>query len=300
MLLDRKIWSIASGKGGTGKTVISAGIAVHLADLGFKVALVDLDLGCANLHTCFGVERPKATLSDFIERRAEHVEEVAVDTNVTNLRLICGAIDPIDAAQIKYQQKRRIIRQLNTLEADLVILDIATGSGLTQIELFCASDLGALVVLPEPPSIENAYRLLRMFYFHQIREIPGWKKFEKSLGDDAMDDFTSPVSFLKKVEEKDPRWSDRIKSRLETFTPGFIVNMARAKEDRDLGADISLVCRRYFGINAPFLGAVEYDDCVWQAVKHKKPVMLDYPHSRPSRSIRQITETLLSLSRRRT
>ena len=300
MLLDRKIWAIASGKGGTGKTVIAASMAAHLADLGFRVMLVDADLGCANLHTCFGKEKPPATLADFIERRADHIEEVALETGIPNLRLISGALDPVDASLIRYQQKRRIIRQLHTLDADVVILDIATGATLTQVELFCASDLGCLVVLPEPSAVDNAYRLLRMLYFFLIRELPGWKKFERRLPPAIAGNTPSPVRLLGEVEKADPEWAERIKRRMENFNPAIIINQARAKEDRDLGPQMRMVGKRYFGLDMPFLGAIEFDDCVWQSARHKKPVLLDYPHSRPSRSIRQVTETLLSISRRKT
>jgi flagellar biosynthesis protein FlhG len=299
MILDRKIWAIASGKGGTGKTVIAASMAAHLADLGFRVMLVDADLGCANLHTSFGKDRPSATLADFIERRTEHIEEVALETGIPNLRLISGALDPVDASQIRYQQKRRIIRSLTTLDADVVILDVATGATLTQVELFCASDLGCLVVLPEPGAVDNAYRLLRMLYFFIVRELPGWKKFERRLPANARDNSPSPLRLLQEVDALDPEWAERIKKRMESFNPGIIINQARSKEDRELGPQMRIVGKRYFGLDLPFLGTIEYDDCVWQSARHKKPLLLDYPHSRPSRSIRQVTETMLTLSRRR-
>ncbi len=299
MLLDRKIWAIASGKGGTGKTVISASMAIHLADLGFRTVLVDVDLGCANLHTCFGMERPSASITDFIERRTEHIEEVALETGIPNLKLISGALDPVDAAMIRYQQKRRIIRQLNTMEADLVILDIATGANLTQVELFLAADLGALITTPEPMSVENFYRLLHMIYFHRVREIPGWKKFEKTLPENLLDGTTCPAKFLADLDKVGRDWREKVEKRMENFAPGIIVNQVRAQEDRELGPDIKLVCKRFFNLDMAYLGSVEHDDCVWQAVKHRKPVLLDYAHSRPSRSIRQITEAMLSISRRR-
>jgi flagellar biosynthesis protein FlhG len=300
MLLDRKIWAVASGKGGTGKTILAASMAVHLADLGFKVMLVDVDLACANLHTLLGMEWPPMTLADFIERRVENIEDVAVPTEVPNLRLIVGALDPIEAALIRYQQKRRIMRQLNTLAEDVVILDLATGASLTQVELFQAAELGAFVILPEPTAIENAYRLLRMLYFHRIRELPGWKKFERNLPPKLMGNTTPPVEFLEEVDRLNPKWSRAIGRRMETFNPGLVINQARTKEDRELGPAVSLVTKRYFGLDTPFLGAIEYDECVLQAGRHRKPVLLDYPHSRPSRSIRQITENLLSMARRRT
>jgi flagellar biosynthesis protein FlhG len=300
VLLDRKIWAIASGKGGAGKTLLAASMAAHLADLGFRAVLVDADLGCANLHTCFGIEKPALTLADFIDRRTEHIEDVALETGIPNLRLISGALDPVDASHIRYQQKRRIIRQLSTLEADVVILDIATGATLTQVELFAAADLGSLVIVPEPTAVENSYRLLRMIYFYRVREMQGFSKMEKRLPPEIKDGAVSPIRFLLEAEKLDPKWAERIRKRMENFNPGLVVNMARTKEDRDLGPEIRLVLKRYFGLEAAFLGAIEYDDCVWEAVRHRKPVILDYPHSRPSRSIRQVTEALLSISRRKT
>lgn len=300
MLLDRKIWALASGKGGTGKTMIAASMGVHLANLGFRTVLVDADLGNANLHTCFAVERPPLSLSDFIERKTEHIDEVALETGVANLRLISGALDPVDAALIRYQQKRRIIRQLNTMEADLAILDIATGASLTQVELLLAADLCALVTVPEPTAIENLYRLLRMIYFHRVRELTGWKKFERTLPPELMAAGVSPAEFLMRVGEIDREWAERISKRSESFAPGIIINQVRTKEDRELGYEMKLALKRYFNLELVFLGAIENDDCVWQSVKHRKPVILDYPHSRPSRALRQITEAMLSISRRKT
>ena len=108
------------------------------------------------------------------------------------------------------------------------------------------------------------------------------------------------MELLSEVDKVDPKWGERIKKRMESLVPGVVVNQVRSKEDRELGLQIRMIGKRYFGLELPFLGAVEFDDCVWQSVRHKKPVILDYPHSRPSRSIRQVTEAMLSLSRRRT
>lgn len=298
MLIDRKIWAVASGKGGVGKTSLAASMAVHLADLGFRVMLVDVDLSCANLHTLFGIERPHLTLSDFIDRNSERIDEVAIDTSVENLRLVAGAPDPMKVSHIRYQQKKRVIRQLNTVADDVVILDIATGASLTEVEMFRAAELCAVMVLPEPASVENAFKLLRMFYFHRVREIPGWKKFERTIPENLMDGSVPPVQFLAEVESMGPKWGKLIRKRMESFSPGIVVNQVREKKDRELGNELSLVCKRYFGHPMPFLGAVEFDECVYQASRHGKPVLLDYPHSRPSRSIRQITENMLTLSRR--
>ncbi|MBC6948444.1 hypothetical protein DWB58_10985, partial [candidate division KSB1 bacterium] len=60
-----KIYAIASGKGGVGKTVLTSSLGIALASMGEKVMLVDADFGGANLHTCLGMLEPRFTLFDY-------------------------------------------------------------------------------------------------------------------------------------------------------------------------------------------------------------------------------------------
>ena len=71
----RQIWSVGGGKGGIGKSLISASVGWQLARMGQRVVLVDADLGGANLHTCLGLPSPARTLADFIQRRLDTLEE---------------------------------------------------------------------------------------------------------------------------------------------------------------------------------------------------------------------------------
>mgnify|MGYP001549711292 CR=1 FL=1 len=71
-----RIWAIGGGKGGIGKSVIATNLAVSMAGPGRRVALVDADLGGANLHTLLGVPSPKVNLSDFISKRVTSLGEV--------------------------------------------------------------------------------------------------------------------------------------------------------------------------------------------------------------------------------
>ena len=65
-----RIWAIGGGKGGVGKSVIATNVAASIAKgPNDSVALVDADLGGANLHTLLGVPSPKANLADFISKK---------------------------------------------------------------------------------------------------------------------------------------------------------------------------------------------------------------------------------------
>ncbi|MFC1511745.1 P-loop NTPase [Candidatus Latescibacterota bacterium] len=87
---NKRVWTFAGGKGGTGKTVMTANIGIALATMGHHEIVVDADLGGPNLHTILNIKRPKVSLTDFIKRRIENIEEILLPTPSDNLRLISG------------------------------------------------------------------------------------------------------------------------------------------------------------------------------------------------------------------
>ncbi|MBN1114515.1 MAG: P-loop NTPase, partial [Oligoflexia bacterium] len=114
----REIWAVGGGKGGVGKSLIAANLGIMLARRMKKVVLVDLDLGGANLHTCLGVELPRTTLSDFIDRRVETLQDLVIETSIKGLGLISGAQDSLGIANLKHSQKQRFINKLLELDSD--------------------------------------------------------------------------------------------------------------------------------------------------------------------------------------
>ena len=77
-LRKKEIWAVGGGKGGIGKSLITGNIGITLARLKKRVLLVDADLGGANLHTTLGIGVPQMTLSDFLNRRVETIQEVII------------------------------------------------------------------------------------------------------------------------------------------------------------------------------------------------------------------------------
>ena len=281
---QRTIISVGGGKGGVGKTLITANLGIMLAREGRSVILIDLDLGGANLHTCLGVELSKYTLSDFIQKDVESLSDVLIDTPIRNLKLISGAQDILDIANIKYTQKLRFITKLKELDADYVILDLGAGTSFNTLDFFLASDIGLVTLVPEPTSIENVYRFIKSAFYRKLKNAESSLKIKKMI-DDIMKSrvahgISTPSDLLKKIEEVEPEIGAAVKKEMSSFSPKLIINMVRSQTDVEIGHAVSSVCRKYFGIDADLLGAIEYDNLVWQSIRKKNPVILEFPNSK--------------------
>ena len=102
--------------------------------------------------------------------RGTRIEALAVPTGIDNLRLISGAMDAPDAANPKAQARARLVAELQSLDTDYLILDLGAGTGLHTIDFFLLADHGVLVLLPEPTSVENAYRFLKAALFRRLQQ----------------------------------------------------------------------------------------------------------------------------------
>jgi flagellar biosynthesis protein FlhG len=292
----RTIIAVGGGKGGIGKSLVASNIGVHLAQLGKRIVMVDADLGGANLHTCLGMQPPKRTLSDFVERKVTKLEEVITPTPIERLGLISGALDFLGAANPKYTQKLRLLREVARLDVDCVIIDLGGGTGFNILDFFLIADHGVLTVVPEPTSIENAYRFIKAAYYRRLKTIEmAWNL--KPLVDQAMSErgglgLKTPADLVAYVEQRDPQGGARLRTEIERFPLKLVVNQARTPEEQRLGLAVSEACRKYFGIPMQFLGAIPYDDAVWRAVRRRRPIMLDSPDSPAARSIRDVARGL--------
>jgi flagellar biosynthesis protein FlhG len=273
-----RIVAVGGGKGGIGKSLVSANLAIELARRGRRVVLVDADLGGANLHTCLGIDQPRRTLSDFIERRVERIDDVASPTGIANLSLISGATDHLDVANPRHAQKMRLLRHLHQLDVEYAILDLGAGTSQIVLDFFLVSDAGVLVLVPEPTSIENAYRFIKAAYWRRLRSVAGVFGYElllRALLESGT--FRSPVELVQAVAERDPEAAENLLWQLEAFRPRLVVNQARTSQDVEVGAAVASAWRRYFGLAMDYLGAIDYDDDVWRAVRARRPLLLERP-----------------------
>jgi flagellar biosynthesis protein FlhG len=298
VLRKKQVWAIGGGKGGIGKSLITGNMGIRLARLNKKVVVIDADLGGANLHTTLGIDTPKITLSDFISRRVESIQDVTINTSIPNLSLISGAQDVLNAANLNFAQKTRLLKQLDALDADYLLLDLGAGTSFNIIDFFLFADHGILVVLPEPTAIENAYRFIKSAFNRRLKKVVANNQDVKAIIDTAMDPknamgIRTPHALIERIKTMERETGEILELEMLKFRPELIVNQMRTKNDIQIGFSIKSICQKYFGIDMKYLGYVEYDNCVWQSIRCKQPLAVKYPFSQPSRSIERIVNNVL-------
>lgn len=294
----KKVWAIGGGKGGVGKSLVSANVAICLALMGHKVVAVDLDLGGANLHTCLGLPIPQVTLSDYVSKKVTNFEDLLVATPISNLKIISGAQDELGMANLKHMHKNQIIRKLHDLDADYILFDLGAGTAFNTIDFFITADKGILVVLPEPTSIENTYRFIKSVFYRRLKMVEGASEIE-TLVNESMNAKvttgaqTSPAELMRRIEDISPDVGLRIRSDMAQFRPNLIINQVRSQADIDIGYSIQSICRKYFGIEMSFPGYLDYDQSVWQSVRKRKPLLIEYPNSKLVNNFDRIVNRLM-------
>lgn len=292
----QKIWAIGGGKGGVGKSLFAANISICLALLGHKVVSIDLDLGGANLHTCLGVSIPEMTLSDYVTKKTTDLNDLITPTPIKNLSIISGAQDEVGMANLKYLQKTKLMNKLSKLEADYIIFDLGAGTTFNTLDFFIMAHKGILVVLPEPTSIENTYRFIKSMFHRklsQAEELLDIRPLINKATNAKLGESQSPATLIERAIEIDPALGQKLKFEINKLNPKLVINQVRTQADIDIGFSMRSICKRYFGVNMDFIGYLDYDAAVWQSVKKRRPLLMEFPNSKLVNNFDRIVTRLM-------
>jgi flagellar biosynthesis protein FlhG len=162
---------VASGKGGVGKSNLCANLAVAMGQQGARVLLLDADLSQANLDLLLGVH-PRYDLQHVLAGERT-LEEIVVE-GPAGVRLIPAASDVPELAELDDYRREALLRGIGTLDgqADLVIMDTASGVTRDVLALCLAADQVIVMTTPEMPAFADAYGLIKVLSAQGIRQAP--------------------------------------------------------------------------------------------------------------------------------
>jgi flagellar biosynthesis protein FlhG len=158
-----RVVTIASGKGGVGKSNFTLSFALSLMELGKKVVVIDLDIGMANLDILMGTT-PKHHLWDMIRER-KNIWSV-LEKGPSGLEYIAGGSGFQQLLQLQDEERQYFFQELEKLHgyADIILID--TGAGLTVESQQChlSADEIILLTTPEPTAIADAYSVIKILH----------------------------------------------------------------------------------------------------------------------------------------
>ncbi len=165
-----KVLAVTSGKGGVGKTFVSANLACALAKRGLRVLVLDADLGLANLDVVLNLY-PKVTLHDVFMGKAKL--EDAIVKAPGGFSVILAGSGMVEYSRLTPTVRDDFLRIVDGLvpHYDVILLD--TGAGISDVVLFAVSLASEVLVVatPEPTSLADAYATIKVLAGQQKRKV---------------------------------------------------------------------------------------------------------------------------------
>lgn len=287
------IISVASGKGGVGKSMVVSNLGLLLARKGHRVILVDMDIGGANLHILFGMFHPASTLTDFFSNRSTNLEDLAHPlASPLSLRLIAGTGETLITANLQHAKKKRLIRHLQKLDADIILVDVGAGTSYHTLDFFLLADYFLAVATPDPTSVLDLYRFIKLA---AIRKVLTAFLARDPIAEVLLSkDFHSVTEVLEAVGRTNESGVELAQQALQGFQPALILNRMTPKS-RINTLHLRHLLKQYVGADLSVLGNIPEDPHVQQSILKYLPVAELSPKAPAATAFDHITENLLKL-----
>ncbi len=290
---------VASGKGGTGKTVFSANLGVSIAKLGKTVVLIDLDLGGSNLHTCLGIMNTLPGIGNIIYKKEHNLESILVRTEYGRLHFIPGDALLPGTANLEYSAKKKLLKGIKALVADYVIMDLGSGTSFNTVDFFLLASNGFIVTTPEITAVLNAYsfiktslyRLLYLSFPARSDERRVITDFITSQIEGEKKSFLSLVDLVSRVN---PESGASAKRQLESFVPRVVVNMIRQQNETAVGGKLDKIVNQNLGIRTDLIATFPWEQEAGRSIAARKPLVLLFPESQYARTVTGLARRIAS------
>jgi len=151
-----RVISVLSGKGGVGKTTVTANLSAALAKLGYDVVALDANLTTPNLGIHFGLHLAEITLHDILKNTEMLRDGIYLYQGV---KIIPGSLSVEDIINVDPSNLSKVIANLTS---DFVFIDSAAGLGREALASLSVSDEILVVTNPDLPSVADALRAIRI------------------------------------------------------------------------------------------------------------------------------------------
>ena len=296
-----RIIPVASGKGGTGKSLIAANLGVAFAQAGQRVILADLDLGASNLHLVLGYQSPKNGIGVWLNDTKSDFNQVIADTDIRGLRFIPGDTEIPGTANLKLFQRKALVKRLLALkdEADVLLLDLGAGTHQSILDFFLLSGQGIVVTAPAVTAVLNAYVFLKNTVFRLMYTVFGKSSSARAYLEQVRKEGSGPQRLyipriLPEIQKIDPASYEKYMTHISNLHPRIIMNLVDDPKDADVAMKIKRSCEEYLDLKIEHLGVVYRDTVQDIALSSRLPILIYKPNCLLSQGIYRIADKILS------
>ena len=297
--VDRKIIPVAGGKGGVGKSVLAANIALSMAMYGKKAVLVDLDLGGSNIHTLLGEKNTRPGIGNFVSGRDFGMNDLIRPTQWENLHYVPGDVLVYGLGELSKSMKTKILKNILDIDADYIIIDLGGGTNFTVVDFFLISNSGLIVTTPQNMAVMNAYSFLKNYVFRFLQRAFGAvnkdvsTQLKKTLKERRPEETKTVTQVVAEIGAKDPAAGEKAEAFLEVLQPKLLLNKVREPGDVALAEGLRDLCFRNLSINLECLGTVMESWKVDHSVELQNPFVVDYPDEIVTGEIHRIAQKVI-------
>jgi len=293
-----RIIPIASGKGGVGKSLVAANLAISFAQAGQRVVLTDLDLGASNLHLVLGNHSPKTGIGTYLNNVKSNFTDVITETDVRGLRFIPGDNEIPGTANLSVSQRKALVKELLALkdDTDILILDLGAGTHQSILDFFLLSNHGIVVSAPAVTAVLNAYVFLknsvfRLMFTSCTKGSPARVQLENIRKEGAGHIYIP--KFLPQIKKIDPASHEKFVKRLNALHPRLIMNMVDEPKNAEVAMKIRRSCEEYLDLKIEHMGIIYRDSVQDTALASRLPIVLYKPQAVLSQAIYRIADKIL-------
>ncbi len=308
VLSHGKIIAVGGAKGGIGKSVITANLGIYLASLGLKTVLVDLDLGGSNLHLYLGYRSIlQRSINDFLKKRVASLDEVMVQSPHGPL-LVGGDSSELGSANIDFMKKMKLIRAINAIEADCIVLDLGGDTSYNILDFFLQADHGIVVTTRDSASYIGAYHFLKAAMYRKLNRLTGMESrsgeeknsdLEKCIRESTMSEDGQSAKTINElvasIREEHPQYLSTVMKAVWGFNPYLVVNrLPIGVGPEEVAGKIQSVARRWLAREVKLLGSIGRHPDVERSAIDLVPAITRQPRSTFATEIATIASRLLA------
>nr|MBF0222327.1 P-loop NTPase [Desulfobulbaceae bacterium] len=294
-----KIVAIGGAKGGIGKSIFAANLAVYLSSQKKKTVAIDLDLGGANLHLYLGETFLKHNLNDYFDRSIPNLEDIMMQTKF-GPGLIGGDSGRLGAANLHFAKKLKLMSSLRKLNTDYIIVDLGGDTTHNIMDFFLMADYQFVMTSSEPASYLDAYTFLKIAIFRKLSRIFGAESPFHSKKNPELEELIKMTlnpsgeiksfhSLIELVKDTQPHNLDILQQTISSFAPYLIVNRVSYEPDvNDFVARIQSVLWKTTATRINFIGTLPRADDVESSARLLVPIMSQKASSPFSKALKQI------------